>query len=205
MTVTVRLVALQRADEGRGHSMARMEELPDGWLFHGTEVSIEPETTLSCGFRILLDTEGQTREVDVASVSAAGEVRLSLRVDDERRWWRNGGRDPELDGCLDVDVAATPLTNTFPIRRYEALAVGESVTTAIAWVDVPSPRGQSRGPDLPSPRARPLALQRPDARRVRPDGGRRRSGGRLRRLRRQNPVIRAAITWRATSAAILGP
>lgn len=138
MTVTVRLVAWERADEGRGHSMARMEELPDGWLFHGTEVLIEPATTLSYGFRILLDTEGQTREVDVASVSAAGEVRLSLRVDDERRWWRNGEHDPELDGCLDVDVAATPLTNTFPIRRYEALAVGESVTTAIAWVDVPS-------------------------------------------------------------------
>ena len=41
---------------------------------------------------------------------------------------------------MDVDVAATPLTNTFPIRRFADLAVGESRTTPVAWVEVPSLR-----------------------------------------------------------------
>ena len=39
---------------------------------------------------------------------------------------------------VDVDVAATPLTNTFPIRRLAHLAVGRSVTSTVAWVDVPA-------------------------------------------------------------------
>ena len=45
---------------------------------------------------------------------------------------------PDLDGCVDVDIAATPLTNTFPIRRLAHLAVGEAATSAVAWVDVPA-------------------------------------------------------------------
>jgi uncharacterized protein len=118
--------------------MARMERGPDGWALHGTEVLISPTATLSCSFRVLVDPEWLTREVDAVSVSATGEQRLTLRVDEDRRWWRGDRRAPELDGCIDVDIAATPLTNTFPIRRFAALTVGDSATTPIAWVDVPS-------------------------------------------------------------------
>jgi hypothetical protein len=61
-----------------------------------------------------------------------------LTADGSRRWWLDGARVPALDGCVDVDVAATPLTNTFPINRLASLAVGDSVTFAVAWVDVPA-------------------------------------------------------------------
>jgi len=70
-------------------------------------------------------------------MSRAGERRLRLTVDVGRRWWRDGTRAPDLDGCIDVDVAATPLTNTFPINRLAGLAVGASATSSVAWVDVP--------------------------------------------------------------------
>jgi uncharacterized protein len=33
---------------------------------------------------------------------------------------------------------AAPLTNTFPIRRLESLAVAEQRTLPVAWVDVPT-------------------------------------------------------------------
>jgi hypothetical protein len=134
---TVRLVAWQRADEDRGHSLARVEQLPDGWLCHGTEVLAGPGTLLSCGFRVELDVGWGTRSVEVWSVSGAGERRVQLTADDDRRWWRDGSRAPDLDGCVDVDVAATPLTNTFPINRLALSAVGASVTTPVVWVDVP--------------------------------------------------------------------
>jgi hypothetical protein len=134
----VRVLAWRRTDEDAGHSMARVERSEAGWTFHGSEVLAGPGTVLSCGFRVDLDDAWATRGVDVWSVAADGERRLVLSADAERRWWRNDVRAPELDGCLDVDVAATPLTNTFPINRLASLAVGEHATSPVAWVEVPS-------------------------------------------------------------------
>jgi len=135
---TVRVVAWRRADEDQGHSLARLEPRPDGWLCHGTEVLAGPGAVLSCGFRIEVDPGWVTRTAEVWSVSEAGEGRIRLTADADRRWWRDGTRAPHLDGCLDVDVAATPLTNTFPINRLAGLAVGAAVTSPVAWVDVPA-------------------------------------------------------------------
>lgn len=132
------LLAWTRTDEHRGHSMARVEEVAGGWVFLGSEVIAGPEEILSCSFRVLLDRDWRTREVEVRSVSALGERSLALRADEQRRWWRNGTPDAALDGCVDVDVAATPLTNTFPIRRLAELGAGDAVTTPVAWVDVPA-------------------------------------------------------------------
>ena len=137
MDPTVRVVAWRRADELRGHSLARLERRPDGWLGHGTEVVAGPGTLLSCGFRVEVDTGWATRTVEAWSVSEAGEAGVRLAADTDRRWWRDGVREPHLDGCLDVDVAATPLTNTFPVNRLAGLPTGATVTIPVAWVDVP--------------------------------------------------------------------
>jgi hypothetical protein len=134
---SVRVLAWQRTDENVGHSIARVERLPDGWVCHGSEVIAGPGATLACGFRVHLDADWATRTVEVWSMSRAGERRLRLTADVGGRWWRDGTHAPDLDGCIDVDVAATPLTNTFPINRLAGLAVGASATSSVAWVDVP--------------------------------------------------------------------
>ena len=43
---------------------------------------------------------------------------------------------PELAGCLDVDLAATPFTNTLAIRRLR-LEVGQSAMARAVWVGAP--------------------------------------------------------------------
>jgi hypothetical protein len=133
-----RLVAWERADESAGHSMARVERLPGGWRCHGAEVLAGPDELLSCWFRVDLDDDWVTREVEVGAVARDGQRTLTMSADDRRRWQVDGRHRPDLDGCVDVDVAATPLTNTFPIRRLGDLDAGRPVTTPIAWVDVPS-------------------------------------------------------------------
>jgi hypothetical protein len=132
-----RLVAWERIDESTGHSLARVDRLPWGWRCHGTEVLAGPRELLSCWFRVDLDDGWVTREVVVGAVGETGERMLRLSADDERHWQVDGRHRGELDGCLDVDVAATPLTNTFPVRRLRGLGVGEQVKTPVAWVDVP--------------------------------------------------------------------
>jgi uncharacterized protein len=137
MERTVRSVAWERTDEWLGHSVARVEAITDGWVSHGAEVLVGPEP-MSCWFRIEVDQRWVTRRAEVLAFGGLGERRLLLEADGDRRWSRDGVRAPHLDGCLDVDVAATPLTNTFPIRRLQELPVGEAVTIPVAWVDVPA-------------------------------------------------------------------
>ena len=53
--------------------------------------------------------------------------------------WRAGGDQPlaELDGCIDIDISATPFTNTIAIRRLE-LGPGEADEIRVAHIDVPA-------------------------------------------------------------------
>jgi hypothetical protein len=97
-----------------------------------------PEELLTCWFRVDLDPGWVTREVIVGAVGTGGERSVRLSADEHRRWLVDGEHRPGLDGCVDVDIAATPLTNTFPIRRLAGLGVGDQVTTPIAWIDVPA-------------------------------------------------------------------
>ncbi|WP_181064384.1 putative glycolipid-binding domain-containing protein [Pseudoclavibacter sp. AY1F1] len=49
--------------------------------------------------------------------------------------WRVGDHAaPELSGALDVDIRATPLTNTLPMRRL-GLEVGEDREISVAYID----------------------------------------------------------------------
>jgi uncharacterized protein len=62
---------------------------------------------------------------------------IELLADGEGRWNGRGGEPvPELDGCIDVDISATPFTNTLPIRRL-GLESGESEELMITYVRVP--------------------------------------------------------------------
>ncbi|GAA5151336.1 putative glycolipid-binding domain-containing protein [Nocardioides marinquilinus] len=145
--MTSRPRAWERTDDAVGHGVGRLARGDDGWLAHGVEVLADDGGgggPGACWFRVRLDDGWLTREVDVRCLAGDGERILALRADDDRRWTLDGRPRPDLDGCLDVDVAATPLTNTFPIRRLAggsglaALAVGERTTLAVAWVDVPA-------------------------------------------------------------------
>jgi uncharacterized protein len=130
------LAAWERTDESRGLSLARWERHDYGWLFHGSEVLVGADV-LSCTFSVVVHSNWTTRSVDVVAIAAAGETRRRIEVEGGR-WSVDGAVRSDLDDCIDVDIAATPLTNTFPIRRLAGLAVGEAVTSPVAWVDVPA-------------------------------------------------------------------
>jgi uncharacterized protein len=86
-----------------------------------------------------VDAQWRTRYVSLGITHRSASYGTQLEVDERGRWTAHGRRRASLDGCIDVDVAATPATNTLPIRRVD-LRVGRAVTIPVAWVDVPSLR-----------------------------------------------------------------
>jgi hypothetical protein len=86
-------------------------------------------------YTIVLDAEWRVRSVAVTD--HAGDRRLRLIADGGGAWTTGDGTAlPELDGCIDVDLVATPFTNTLPIRRLR-LEPGESAVVKVAYLPLP--------------------------------------------------------------------
>ena len=88
--------------------------------------------TLSC------DAQWHVRELAAASYSEViGERTIRLYADGAGNW-RDEKDQPlaALQGCIDVDIMVTPLTNTLPIRRLQ-LAPGESRETSVVYIAAP--------------------------------------------------------------------
>jgi hypothetical protein len=63
------------------------------------------------------------------------EPDLWLATDRRGRWGEvNGAHRTDLDGCVDVDLAGTPFTNSIPIRRLP-LHVGHSAQQNVIRID----------------------------------------------------------------------
>ena len=85
-------------------------------------------------YRIAFDGRWCPREV---SVNVAGGARLTLSADGAGTWSGRDGRPIEaLTGAIDIDIAATPFTNTPAIRRLD-LGPGESAETSVVYVPAP--------------------------------------------------------------------
>jgi len=134
------VVAWQRIDEASGQAVARLERTPTGWLAHGQEVVVGGDGPYGCSFAVDLADDWTTTHAIVTTIDREAARAVELSRDPTNHWWRDGERATDLDGCQDVDVAAAPFTNTFPLNRLRDLAVGERWSAPFAYVEVPSLR-----------------------------------------------------------------
>ena len=108
----------------------------NGWIADGAMVAVVDGRAVRLTYRLDVDSAGATRALDLTE--AVGGATLTLRGDGHGRWSdADGSGRPELDGCIDVDISTTPLTNTLPVRRLR-LAPGASAEIQVGYVDVPS-------------------------------------------------------------------
>lgn len=99
------------------------------------------ETGMSFRLRydIRCDPAWRVREVRAEILGGSGRA-FHLLADGEGNWRDGDGAPlPELAGSIDVDLTATPFTNTLPIRRL-GLGPGESAEIAVAWIEAPALR-----------------------------------------------------------------
>src|SRR5215210_4657720 len=119
--------------EGPGLEHLRLLRSDGGAVVaNGLVIGLEAGLPFRIGYEIRCDGRWRVREVRAGAPDLERPI-LELLSDGGGHWKRRGGEPvPELDGCIDVDISATPFTNTLPIRRL-GLEPGESEDLTVAY------------------------------------------------------------------------
>ena len=90
------------------------------------------------GYTLIVDKLWRALELRLMMEEAPGQMEaLHLLASGDGTWTDvNGKRIPELNGCVDVDIQWSPLTNTLPIHRLH-LQPGEEREIRVAYVSLP--------------------------------------------------------------------
>ncbi|MDR6781999.1 hypothetical protein ABIE26_001512 [Pedobacter africanus] len=87
-------------------------------------------------YQVVLDKCWKVKAVKITLLTKPYTL-LVLSVDNYNRWFDQYNRHlPDLDGCVDIDISATPFTNTLPIRRLK-LQVDETQQLKVVYIKVP--------------------------------------------------------------------
>lgn len=123
-----------QSDEGVGLEHLSLQYKDDVIVAEGVVVGDCDSGPFGCSYRICCDARWRVRSVEV---HAAGGESLVLTSDGHGNWRDgDGAAQASLSGCIDVDISATPFTNTLPIRRLGAQL---SARTGITVVYIPVP------------------------------------------------------------------
>jgi hypothetical protein len=68
-------------------------------------------------YHIKTNPDWETQYVQITSRHSNREQYYRLTSDGSGNWIVDGRRLSQFDGCIDVDIAVTPFTNTLPINR----------------------------------------------------------------------------------------
>jgi len=110
--------AAWRHQEARtGFEVAYFHLLGDGCRIEGWTTAVEDGKTWAVEYTIDLDGTGATRNARLRGRSAGGLFSTLLQADGAGRWQVDGVPAPHLDGCLDVDLESSAMTNALPVRR----------------------------------------------------------------------------------------
>jgi hypothetical protein len=143
--------AWRHREAREGFEVVFLQSDHGGYRFEGSTTAVEDGEAWAVGYVVSLDSRWLTRGARLWARGASGPHELTLEADGTGGWWVNGAPAPHLDGCLDVDLESSALTNALPVHRL-GLTIGQAADTPAAYV-----------------RARDLSVERLEQRYVRVD------------------------------------
>src|SRR4051794_38551817 len=116
-----------------GFEVVYVRPAEDGHLLSGTATAVEDGQPWIIDYEIRTDAAWRTRSARVTGRFSTGSSTRSLEADGEGRWRIDHEPAPHLDGCLDVDLESSALTNALPVHRLR-LGVGAAAEAPAAYV-----------------------------------------------------------------------
>ena len=125
--------AWRHQDARSGFEVAYFHLLDDGYRIEGCTTAIEGGHTWAVDYAIALDMNWTTRRARISGRSVSGLHSVVLEADGAGHWLVNGETAPHLNGCLDVDLESSAMTNALPVHRT-GLPVGGRAAAPAAYV-----------------------------------------------------------------------
>lgn len=125
-----------KATDELGLEHLQLSESQNEIIADGTIIRVENQTSFRVRYQIRCDARWQVREVKI-DLLGANDKSIRLKSDGAGHWTdAEDNRLPVFDGCLEMDISATPFTNTLPIRRLR-LEQGESANIEVVYLSLP--------------------------------------------------------------------
>ena len=126
------IVARWQDWDGNGLEHLVLQDRGNGFTAESSVIGEADGERFAVLYTVVCDRDWRTA---LFEVNVVGSGRSVLFTGDGAGNWQDGARRlPELNGAIDVDITATPFTNTLPIRRL-GLAVGEATEIDVVWAD----------------------------------------------------------------------
>jgi hypothetical protein len=126
--------AWQHGEARNGFEVVFLGPHVSGRRVEGATTAVEADNAWAIQYEITLNPDWLTRSARVVGRSGSAPRReLMLESDGAGRWWIDGQPAPHLDGCLDVDLESSALTNAFPVHRL-GLQVAQEASAPAAYV-----------------------------------------------------------------------
>ncbi|HXR22578.1 MAG TPA: putative glycolipid-binding domain-containing protein [Acidimicrobiales bacterium] len=106
---------------------------PSGLRAEGTTTGFQDEEIWVVSYKLEVDPSWNTRRAQVTTRAVRGSAERLVESDGDGHWVINGATAGHLDGCFDVDLESSALTNALPVHRL-SLAVGETAAAPAAYV-----------------------------------------------------------------------
>ncbi|MGD9890589.1 MAG: putative glycolipid-binding domain-containing protein [Dehalococcoidia bacterium] len=119
-----------------GAEHVEIRQCPWGYWIDSRMAGVEEGLPVRASYRIDVDAAWSVIGVAAMWSMAGATHRLRLRRSASGEWRDANGPRPDLAGCVDIDIAWTPLTNSLPVRRL-GFAVGDRRTIPVAYIAPP--------------------------------------------------------------------
>src|SRR5262245_5163548 len=128
--------AWEHRDARNGFEVVLLSAAAGGYRIEGVTAAVEDGQAWIVEYAITLDRDWQTKAARVQARGESGRRELHLAAEGAGRWIANGAAARAVDGCLDVDLESSSLTNAFPVRRL-GLEVGGHAEAPAVYVRAP--------------------------------------------------------------------
>lgn len=134
-----RQAAWRHCEARDGFEVAFFAHSAEGYVITGSTAAIEGDGAWAVRYDLRLNTDWSTNSARVSAVSMNGECDVAIELSPPGGWVVDGTETPQLDGCLDVDLESSALTNAFPVRRL-GLEPGRAADAPAVYVRSPDLR-----------------------------------------------------------------
>jgi hypothetical protein len=125
--------------DGTGLEHLRLTDASEGGIIADSAlIAVIGNVPYRVRYRSRIDTNWHTRSIWVDVEDPDGTRRTVALIGDGTGNWTDTAGEPrlDLDGCIDIDIKATPFTNTLPIRRL-AIREGQVEPISVVYFTIP--------------------------------------------------------------------